>query len=117
MPPGNGLFWLAVGYSPRAPDGGIIRSGEVKYVKEYICDKPPDVFQKEWARRDLRGAAASAVRRLRSCSINQIIGMEKRSRTYGLSSEETVAAIYEGMNGVANPEPKKLAALRKQFPR
>jgi hypothetical protein len=86
-------------------------------MKELICDKPPDVFQKEWARRDLRGAAASAVRRVKSCSVNQVVGMEKRIRTYGLSAEETRAAIYEGMDSVPNADPKKVEALRRRFPK
>jgi hypothetical protein len=86
-------------------------------MKSLICEEQPDVFRKEWARRDLRGAAASAVRRIRSCSIKQVVGMEKRIRTYGLTAEETRAAIHEGMAGVTNPDPDKFKALSELFPK
>lgn len=82
-----------------------------------ICEETPDIFRKEWARRDLRGAAASCVRMIKSCSVNQVVGMEKRVRTYGLSAEATLAAIYEGMLGVPNPNPEKIEALQKAFPK
>jgi hypothetical protein len=87
-------------------------------MKPLICDQEPEVFRKEWARRDLREAAASCVRTSRSCSVNQIVGMERRSRTYGLSEEETRAAIHEGIAKVPNQhlDRYKVTELTKQFP-
>jgi hypothetical protein len=43
--------------------------------------------------------------------------MEKRIRTYGLTAEETRAAIHEGMAGVTNPDPDKFKALSELFPK
>jgi hypothetical protein len=86
-------------------------------MKTLICEEPPEVFKKEWARGDLRGAAQSCARRIKSCSVNQVVGMEKRARTYGLSSKETLTAIHEGMTNVPNPDPKKVEALRNRFPK
>jgi len=85
-------------------------------MKTLICQEPPDIFRKEWALRDLRGAAASCVRRIKSCHVNQVVGMEKRARTYGLVKEETLLAIHEGMAGVPNPDLEKVEALKKAFP-
>ena len=84
-------------------------------MKGPICEESPEVFRKEWALRDLRGAAASCVRRTKSCFVKQVLGMERRSRSYGLSREQTHAAIHEGMAGVPNPNPGKVRALRKQL--
>ena len=87
-------------------------------MKPLICEEPPDVFRKEWARRDLREAVASCVRNRRSCSVNQIVGMERRARTYGLSQEETRAAIHEGIAKIPQKslDHAKVAELTKEFP-
>lgn len=87
-------------------------------MKTSICEEPPEVFRKEWARRDLREAAASCVRTHRSCSVNQIVGMERRVRTYGLSEEETRCAIHEGIAKVSTQalDHDTVAELTKQFP-
>jgi hypothetical protein len=87
-------------------------------MKALICDEQPEVFRKEWGRRDLREAAASCARTRRSCSVNQIVGMERRIRTYGLSEEETRVAIHEGIAKVPNQhlDHEKVAQLRKLFP-
>ncbi len=87
-------------------------------MKPMICEEPPEVFRKEWARRDLREAAASCVRKLRSCSVNQIVGMERRARSYGLSSAETREAIREGIAQIPlqGLDHDKVNYLNKQFP-
>jgi len=88
-------------------------------MKKLICEEPPDVFRREWARRDLRGAAESCVRRRRSCSVNQVVGMERRARSYGLLKKEARAAIYEGIAQVtnANLDTEKASELTKRFPK
>lgn len=67
---------------------------------------------KEWALNWLAGSARSCVRRIKSISLKQLSGVQQAvCKYYGVSVEESVAAILKAVDEVPNPDPGKLMAV------
>jgi len=71
----------------------------------------------EWRLRVLDEAVRTYVQRSERASVEPVIAAEQDARDYGASRFETAAIIYEALAGIRHPDPAKVGALRKRFPK